>query len=60
MKKLRILWLHPALYLSGGGTRYVSEAIQELSKRHNVELYVQKALPKYIKQYSSVSQNPLP
>jgi len=53
MKKLRILWLHPALYLSGGGTRYVSEAIQELSKRHNVELYVQKALPKYIKQYKT-------
>ncbi len=54
MKKLRILWLHSGLYLSGGGTRYVSEAIQELSKRHYVELYVQKALPKYIQEYKNV------
>jgi glycosyltransferase involved in cell wall biosynthesis len=54
MKKLRILWLHPALYLSGGGTRYVCEAIQELSKQHTVELYVQKALPKYIKEFENV------
>ena len=54
MKKLRILWLHPALYLSGGGTRYVSEAIQELSKHHHVVLYVQKAIPKYIEEYKNV------
>jgi len=61
MKKLRILWLHSGLYLSGGGTRYVSEAIQELSKHHHVELYVQKALPKYIKEYknSGISVNVL-
>ena len=47
MKKLRIMWLHSHLSLPSGGTKYVLEGIRELSKNHNVDLYVQKTTPQF-------------
>lgn len=47
MKKLRIMWLHSHLTLPSGGTKYVLQGIQELSKNHSVDLFVQKASPEY-------------
>lgn len=47
MKKLRIMWLHSHLTLPSGGTKYVLQGIQELSKNHSVDLFVQKASLEY-------------
>ena len=57
MKKLRIMWLHSHLSLSGGGVKYVLEVIRELSKNHDVDLYVQKALPQFEKQFKDAGIN---
>lgn len=55
MKKLKIIWLHSHLTYSGGGTRFVYEAIRELSKSHQVKLYVQKTSPRLLKQFTDGS-----
>ena len=47
MKTLKIIWLHSHLSLPSGGTKFVLEAIRELSKHHEVDLYVQKATPQF-------------
>ena len=57
MKKLRIMWLHSHFSLPSGGVKYVLEAIRELSKNHDVDLYVQKALPKFEKQFKDAGIN---
>ena len=57
MKKLRIMWLHSHLSLPGGGVKYVLEVIRELSKNHDVDLYVQKALPQFEKQFKDAGIN---
>ena len=57
MKKLKIMWLHSHFSLPSGGVKYVLEAIRELSKNHDVDLYVQKALPKFEKQFKDAGIN---
>ena len=57
MKKLRIMWLHSHLSLPGGGVKYVLEVIRELSKNHDVDLYIQKALPQFEKQFKDAGIN---
>ena len=39
MKKLKIMWLHSHLTLPSGGTKYVLQGIQELSKNHFIAIY---------------------
>ena len=55
MKKLKIMWLFSHLTISGGGARFLFEAIKELSKNHYIKLYVQKSSPHMIKQYADES-----
>lgn len=43
MKKLRIMWLLPHLTYWNGGTKFVFETIKELSKNHEISLYIQKS-----------------
>ena len=47
MKKLKIMWLHSHLSFPSGGTKYVLKTINELSKNHNIDLYVQKTTPQF-------------
>lgn len=47
MKKLNIMWLHSHLSFPSGGTKYILGTIRELSKNHNVDLYVQKTTPQF-------------
>lgn len=55
MKKLKIMWLFSHLTYSGGGTRFIFEAIRELSKNHYVKLYVQKSSSSMVKQFNGAS-----
>jgi len=49
------MWLFPHLTISGGGTRYVLEGLQEFAKEHDVHLYVQKSSPKMLQQFLDAS-----
>jgi len=49
------MWLFSHLTISGGGARFLFEAIKELSKNHYIKLYVQKSSPHMIKQYADES-----
>ena len=57
MKKLRIMWLHSHVSFPSGGVTYILQAIRELSKNHSVDFYVQKALPKFEKQFKDAEIN---
>jgi len=54
MKKLQILWLHSHLSNWGGGTKFVYNVTKELSKNHNVSIFVQKSSNEIIKEFEKI------
>jgi glycosyltransferase involved in cell wall biosynthesis len=57
MKKLRIMWLHSHLSYWGGGTKYIFEVMKELSKKHEISLFVQKSSNKISEKFSEIPIN---
>ena len=52
---MRIMWLHSHLSYWSGGTKFVFNVIRELSKTHNIDLFVQKSSKDIVKKFNEIS-----
>lgn len=53
MKKKKIYWLHSHTLMSTGGTRFIHEVTQKLSKKYRVELLVEKTSEEWREMFES-------
>ena len=51
---MKILWLHSHLSYWGGGTKFIYYVINELTKKHTVDLYVQKSSSNITKKFEQI------
>ena len=51
---MKLMWLHSHLSFWGGGTKFVYQVIEELTKNNTVDLFVQKSSPEILQKFQKI------